>query len=183
MIYHEESHNVITNVGLFVIARELANQTGIWQWTGALGGNDKYYSMGDPRYIALSTDATGANAIHSSWQTVDGSYTTDIEIITGGLQRQPASTFTYVMSSYTPGTGTTTGSLAYAIAYTFTVAAGNSFTGVQKAGLFTGTYNTNPGTSGSPITPLVAENTFTPVDLGSGDQIAVTWRITFGTPP
>lgn len=178
LIYHHESRNVITNVGLHVLARELADQ-GTWQWTAAQGGNDKYYRVGGPRYIALSSDATGADAAHSSWQAVDGSYGSDIEITTGGLQRARGDFTSDV--AYTPGTGTTTGSHTYAMSGTFTVEAGSSFTGVQKAGLFTRDYDTKDGsTSGNAIAPLVAENTFTPVDLNAGDQIAITWRITLG---
>lgn len=176
LICHHESHNVITNVGLHVIARELSGGY-TWKWTTAEGGNDKYYRVSDPRYIALSSDATGVDAAHSSWQAVDESYGSDIEITTGGLQRASGSFTSDV--AYTAGTGTTTGSLTYAISKTFTVETGSSFTAIQKAGLFTGTYNTNDGsTSSNAITPLVAENTFTPVDLNAGDQIAITWRIT-----
>jgi len=176
LIYHHESHNVITDVGLHVIARELSGR-GRWQWTVAEGGNDKYYDVGDPRYIVLSSDATGVDAAHSSWQAVDGSYSSDIEITTGGLQRNRGDFTSDV--AYTAGTGTTTGSLTYSISETFTVETGSSFTAVQKAGLFTGTYTTNDGsTSTNRINPLIAENTFPPVDLNAGDQIAVTWRIT-----
>jgi hypothetical protein len=175
LVYHNESHNVITNVGLHVLARRLAGQ-GTWQWiTGAQGGNDKWYTVGDPTYIALSTDNTGAAAEHSSWQAVDLSYGSDIEITTGGLQRATG-TFTQAVA-YTAGSGTTKGSHTYSISKTFL--AGSSFIGVQKAGLFTGDWNNNDGSAfGAAITPLVAENTFTPVTLSAGDQIAVTWRIT-----
>jgi hypothetical protein len=183
LIYHQESHNVITNVGLWVIARELTTQTTAWQWLIAQGGNDKYYSVADPMWIALSTDNTGASATHSSWQTFDGSYGGNIEITTGGLGRVavPTAGFTQAVA-YTPGgtpLPTDQGSYTYSISRTFTVATGFSFTGVQKAGLFTGTYNVNDGsTSALAITPLVAENTFEPVTLSAGDSIAITWRIT-----
>ena len=66
LVYHHESHNVITNIGLHTIARYLTNQTSSWQWTAALGAQggsvDKYYSVAYPRYIALSSDNTGADA-------------------------------------------------------------------------------------------------------------------------
>ena len=138
LIYHHESHNVITNVGLHVIARELA-KSGSWQWIAAEeGGNNYYYKVGDPSYIALSSDATGANATHSSWQAVDGSYSSDIEITTGGLERAKGDFTSDV--AYTAGSGTTTGSLTYAISKTFL--ATESHAAVQKAGLFAGTYST-----------------------------------------
>jgi hypothetical protein len=191
LIYHQESHNVITNVGLHVLARRLANQS-TWKWSSTTeGGNDKFYSVGAPTYIALSTDASGADATNSSWQAVDDSYPpagTDIEITTGGLARQNAATSPGVFTqavAYTPGgtpLPTDQGSLTYSLSRTFTVLAGFSFTGVQKAGLFTGVWTdpaVNDGsTSGKAISPLVAENTFTPVTLNIGDQIAVTWSIT-----
>ena len=176
-VYRHESSNVITNIGLHVIPRTLTGQAATYQWTAALGGNDLWYTVGTLIRIALSTDSTAVDATHSSWQTVDGSYPSNIEIITGGLTR--STTSTYTQSSYTAGSGATKGSFTYASATTFTVTAGNSFTGVQKAGLFNGVYNTNAGAAtGSSISSLVAENTFTPVDLNAGDQIAITWRIT-----
>jgi len=187
LVYHNESHNVITNVGLHVIGRYLGGQTGAWQWTAALGGTggslNKYYSTGAPTWFALSTDSTGADATHSSWQAVDGSYGSDIEITTGGLSRANAAVAPGVFTPavfYSAGSGTTRGLYTYSIARTFTVATGFSFDDVQKAGLFTGAWNANTGgAAGSSITPLVAENTFAPVDLGAGDSIAITWRIAF----
>ncbi|GEM_PF-3527208 len=176
-VYRHESSNVITNVGLAALARHLGGQTAAFQWTSAMGGNDKWYRSTAPIYIALSTDATGVDAAHSSWQAVDGSYPSDIEITTGGLAR---STGTLTIGvAYTAGSGGTKGSHTYTLSKTFTVTPGNSFTGVQKAGLFNNVYNTNDGsTSALQISALIAENTFTPVDLNAGDQIAITWRIT-----
>lgn len=177
-VYHHESHNVITNVGLHVIERLLGGR-GTWQWTVAEGGNDFYYYVDEPNDIALSSDSNGVDAVHSSWQSVDGSYPSDIEIITGGLERK-GGTFTMDVS-YTPGSGTTMGSVTYTMSAVFTVQSGSSFTAVQKAGLFSGAYNTNDGLSSGGsgrISPLVAENTFTPVDLNAGDSIAITWSIT-----
>ncbi len=175
-IYEHESSNVITNIGLHVIARQITGQAATYQWTAALGGNDLWYTNAAVTRIGLSTDNGPAlNATHSSWQTVDSSYPSNIEIITGGL---PRAVGTYTQSfAYTAGSGTTKGSLTYTVAATFT--ATSAFTGVQKAGLFNGVYNTNNGAAtGTPISALVAENTFTAVDLDIGDQIAVTWRIT-----
>ena len=176
-IYHHESPNVITNVGLYALARHLGGQTAAFQWTAALGGNDQYYRSTAPTYIALSSDSAGVDATHSSWQAVDSSYPADIEIITDGLQRGTGTLTIGV--AYTAGSGGTKGSHTYSLSRTFTVGAGGSFTSVQKAGLFNNVYNTNNGsTSALQISALIAENTFTPVDLNAGDQIAVTWRIT-----
>jgi len=179
-VYHFESHNVITNVGLHVIERLLGGG-GTWNWTAAQGGTNKYYSVDEFNDIAVSSDSTGVNATHSSWQPVDGSYPSNIEITTGGLQRG-SGTLTMDVS-YTPGTGSTMGSVTYTMSRVFTVESGFSFTGVQKAGLFAGPYNENDGSasgSGYRISPLVAENTFTPVDLNPGDSIAISWSITIG---
>ncbi|MEM3734838.1 MAG: hypothetical protein QW158_07840 [Nitrososphaerales archaeon] len=96
-------------------------------------------------YIALSTDSTTPSA---SDTTLAG------EITTGGLQRQQG---TY---SHTAGTNT------FTVQKTFTASA--SFTGVQKAGLFTASAG---GT-------MMAENTFSAVNLISGDQLQITWTIT-----
>ena len=74
LIYHYESHNVITDLGLRVFERCAAGSTGTWNWTVAQGGNNKFYRATAPTYIALSSDGTGVNASHSSWQAVDGSY-------------------------------------------------------------------------------------------------------------
>jgi len=177
-VYRHESSNVITNIGLHVIGRQLTAQAATYQWTAALGGNDLWYTNSSLIRIALSSDSTGVDATHSSWQTVDGSYPSNIEITTGGLARSTTSTYTQAVS-YTAGSGATKGSITYSSAQTFTVSTGFSFTAVQKAGLFNGVYNTNSGAlTGTSISSLVAENTFTPVDLNAGDQIAITWRIT-----
>jgi hypothetical protein len=178
LIYHDESSNVITNVGLHVIARFLSSAGTSWQWSSTTeGGTDKWYRIEAPRYIALSSDTEPADATNSSWREFDGSYSGIIEITTGGLQR---ATGTYTLFAYTGGTGTTKGSITYTLSKTFTVATGYSFDDVQKAGLFAGDYvATHDGlSSGNAIRPLVAENTFALVDLNAGDQIAVTWRIT-----
>jgi hypothetical protein len=177
-VYHHESANVITNVGLHILQRLLCGR-GTWNWTDAEGGPNLYYYVDEANDIALSSDATGVNATHSTWQPVDGSYPSDIEITTGGLERDGGTITTD--SAYTPGKGSTRGAITFTISTAFTVESGFNFTSVQKAGLFAGNYNTNDG-SGSGgsyrISPLVAENTFTPVDLIAGDSIAITWRIT-----
>jgi len=96
-------------------------------------------------YIALSTDSTTPSA---SDTTLPG------EITYGGLARSQG---TY---SHEDGTNT------FTIQKTFT--ATTSFTGVQKAGLFTAP------TGGT----MLAVNTFTPINLQNGDQLQITWTIT-----
>jgi hypothetical protein len=103
------------------------------------------------KYIALSSDATAPAA-------TDTSLTGEITAATG-LQRA-GGTF-----AHTAGTDNWT------ISNTFT--AGASFTAVQKAGLFT------DGTNGAPDT-LVAENTFSSVNLANNDQLTITWTIDLG---
>jgi hypothetical protein len=178
LIYEHESPNVITNYGLFLIQRWVSGTTsGAFQWTTANGGNNLYYTTNSFGRIALSADSTPVSATHSSWQPVDSSYPANIEIIDGGLQRSTTVTVTY-NAAYTPGNGTTKGSITFAMAQTFTCQSGFSFTNVDKTGLFAGAYNTNSGvTSSVPISGLVAENTFPTVSLQPGDQIAITWRI------
>jgi len=176
-VFEHESSNVITNVGLYALANYVAGGSSTFQWTAALGGNNKYYRSSSAEYIALSSDNTSVDASHSSWQAVDGSYPTDIEIVGGGLDRGTGTLTIGV--AYTPGSGGTKGSHTYTLAKTFTVEAGSSFTAIQKAGLFNHSYSTNDGSTSSLRMPaLIAENTFPPVDLNAGDQIAVTWRIT-----
>jgi hypothetical protein len=179
LIYHHESSNVITNFGLVLIQRWLGGTTsGAFQWTTILGGNNLWYTTSAPNKIALSIDSTDINATHGSWQAVDNSYPTDIEITTGGLARATSSTVT-INSAYSPGLGSTKGSATYAISQTFTCQTGFNFVGVNKTGLFAGAYNTNSGATNSvPISGLIAENTFPALDLQPGDQIAITWRIT-----
>ena len=76
------------------------------------------------------------------------------EITTGGLAR--------VQGVYNHANSTST----LSIRKTFTASA--SFTAVQKAGLF------NAASGGG----MLAENTFSSVNLISGDQITITWTIT-----
>ena len=76
------------------------------------------------------------------------------EIGSGGLGRAQG---TY---SHTVGTNT------YTVQKQFTASA--THTGVQKAGLFTA----------SAAGTMMAENTFSSVNLVSGDQITITWTIT-----
>jgi len=106
---------------------------------------------------STSPATNGANyiALSADSTTPSASDTTLTgEITSGGLARAQG---TY---SHTAGTNT------FTIQKTFTATA--SFTGVQKSGLFTAS------TSGT----LVAENTFSPVNLISGDQLQITWTIT-----
>ncbi len=92
--------------------------------------------------------STDTSTPDASWTVIPG------EITSGGLERAQG---TY---AHTAGTN------YYTITKTFTATA--SFTGVQLAGL----YSTSTGTT------LFAANTFSPVNLISGDQLTVTWTIT-----
>ena len=96
-------------------------------------------------YIALTTDTAAANAADTTLTS---------EISTGGLVR--------AQGTYAHTTGTNT----YTISKTFTASA--TFTGVDKAGLFTAS------SSGT----MLAESTFSSVNLVSGDTLAITWTVT-----
>jgi len=96
-------------------------------------------------YIGLSLDSQAPSASDTALAG---------EIATGGLARALG---TY---SHTAGQNT------FTVTKQFT--ASGTFTGVQKAGLFTAS------TAGT----MMAENTFSSVNLVSGDQITITWTIT-----
>ena len=78
------------------------------------------------------------------------------EIASGGLERAQG-TFAHVADTD-----------SWTISNTFTASAGH--TAVQKAGLFTA------ASSGT----MMAENTFSSVNLASGDQLTITWTIDLG---
>mgnify|MGYP000260911547 CR=1 FL=1 len=106
---------------------------------------------------STSPNTNGANYIglSTSSSSPDADWTSiPDEITSGGLERAQG------LYSHTNGTNT------YQIQKTFTASA--SFTGVQLAGL----YVTQTGNT------LFAANTFSPVNLISGDQLTVTWTIT-----
>jgi hypothetical protein len=106
---------------------------------------------------STSPNTNGANYIGLSTSTSppDSNWTSiPNEITTGGLER--------AQGTYSHNNGTNT----YQISKTFTASA--SFTGVQLAGL----YVTQTGNT------LFAANTFSPVNLISGDYLTVTWTIT-----
>jgi hypothetical protein len=110
------------------------------------------------RYIALSTTGTsggGSVAVDDDNTSLAG------EITTGGLERA-LGTF----GGYTAATADNDDS--YTVSATFT--AGATHTAVQRAGLFTAS---SAGT-------MVAENTFSSVNLASGDQLTITWTIDLG---
>jgi len=67
------------------------------------------------------------------------------------------------------GAYTDTGTGAWEISYQFTVDAGQSYTAVQLTGL-------QYAASGDGN--LFAANIFTPVDLGGGDTLTITWELT-----
>jgi hypothetical protein len=109
---------------------------------------------------STSAATNGANYIALSTDTGEPAATDTTlasEITTGGLAR--------AQGDYSHTTGTNT----YTITETFTASA--THTAVQKAGLFTA------ASSGT----MMAENTFTPVTLASGDQLTITWTITLSS--
>ncbi len=157
---------------------------------GALAGNKMSEQLGPHGYVTISVvrggaeiyhyedhnlitnagknfiasqlgNATGASAsyIALSNNTASPSVTDTIlagEFTSGGLQRAQG---TY---SHTADTDNWT------ISKTFTATA--SATGVQKAGLFTAS---SGGT-------MMAENTFSSVNLANGDTLTITWTIDLG---
>jgi hypothetical protein len=100
------------------------------------------------KYIALTSDTTAPDV---------SDITLASEIVANGLERKQGT------PAHTTGTNITS------IVTTFT--ATNTFTAVQKSGLFT------TAVSGG---VMVHENIFAPVNLESGDQLTVTWTITAG---
>ncbi|MHB8546426.1 MAG: hypothetical protein ACYDAJ_06635 [Nitrosotalea sp.] len=102
-------------------------------------------STNGANYIALTTDNISPAA---------GDTTLASEITTGGLARAQG------VYAHTGGTNT------YTISKTFT--ASTSFTGVDKAGLFT-----TPS-----VGMMFAESAFSSVNLVSGDTISITWTVT-----
>ena len=106
-------------------------------------------------YSTGTTDEAIYIAVSSNTGGVSSSHTSlASEISTSGLQRAAGT------PSHTAGTPTTT--------VTKTFIAAGAFTAIQLTGLFTAS------SSGT----LVHENTFTPVNLGTDDQLTVTWTIT-----
>ncbi|MEM3386904.1 MAG: hypothetical protein QXN08_04445 [Nitrososphaerales archaeon] len=106
---------------------------------------------------STSPHTNGANwiALSTNNGTPDATWTSiPDEITSGGLERAQG---TY---SHTNGTNT------FQVQKTFTATA--THTGVRMAGLF---FGPNGGT-------LLAANTFSSVNLISGDQLTVTWTIT-----
>ena len=117
----------------------------------ATGGNGTVKaSPNGTLYISLTTDATAPAATDTTLAS---------EITTNGLQRARA------VSNHANSTST------IVLRNTFT--ASGSFTAVQKAGLFN-----VPPSGAAATTGMLAENTFSSVNLISGDQITITWTIT-----
>lgn len=104
----------------------------------------------NPNASAVIALSTDATAPSASDTTLTG------EITTGGLGRKLGTVH------HTNSTSTVT------IRTTFT--ATGTHTGVQKAGLFNILTASSAG--------MLAENTFSSVNLISGDQITITWTIT-----
>lgn len=109
-------------------------------------------------WIALSSDSTAPAA---------GDTTLQGEITTGGLQR--------AQGTFTQGTGGERDT--WTISKTFN--ANGTHTDVRKAGLFTAGVTGTPG-NGNDDGIMVAENTFSGVNLASGDTLTITWKIDLG---
>ncbi|HXG06172.1 MAG TPA: hypothetical protein VNI77_02465, partial [Nitrososphaera sp.] len=114
----------------------------------------------------FQTPTTGTNATWIALTTSSASPDDDdaslpSEITAGGLQRALGT-----VSGVPTGSNHNDDNLV--ISKTFT--ASQSFTGVQRAGLFTAS---SGGT-------MFATNTFSSVNLASGDQLTITWTIDLG---
>jgi len=149
-IYRYEDHNLITNAGRNFIAQELGDNT------------TSSTSVG--RYIGLSTDTKATALTDTCISTTDGG-TTSAEITTNGLVRQSGN---YAHTANTDN---------WTISKTFT--ATGSFTGVTRAGLFTAAANGDTCAGGNDGT-MIAGNSFSSVNLASGDQLTITWTIDLG---
>jgi hypothetical protein len=115
-------------------------------------------------YIGLS-DVSKTPALNDvCLSTTDGG-STSAEITTNGLQRAQG---TYSHTSPNDN---------WTIQQPFT--ATGSFTGVIRAGLFTAAANGDT-CAGANDGTMVAENTFSSVNLANGDQLTITWTIDLG---
>jgi len=150
-IYHYEEHNLITNAGRNFIALQLGDTTGL----GTNGAN----------YIGLSTNSKATALTDTCISTTDGG-TTSAEITGDGLVRSQGA------FAHTADTDTWT------ITEQFT-ASGAGHTGVERAGLFTAAANGDT-CAGSNDGVMVAGNSFSSVNLASGDQLTITWTIDLG---
>lgn len=147
-IYRHEDHNLITTVGKDFISAQLGSTT-----PGTNGAN----------YIGLSTNTKAPSVLDTCISTTDGG-STSAEITSGGLARSQGA------YAHTAGTNT------YTITEPFTASA--THTNVQKAGLFSANVGGADTCAGGDDGTMMAENTFTPVTLNSGDQLTITWTIT-----
>jgi hypothetical protein len=126
-----------------------------------LGGTG---TTSEATFIGLSTNSKATAATDSCISTTDGG-TTSAEITTGGLTRASG---TYAHTADTDN---------WTISSTFT--ATGSHTGVQRAGLFTAAASGDTCSGGDDGT-MVAGNSFSSVNLASGDQLTITWTIDLG---
>lgn len=117
--------------------------------------SDSASASASAKFIALSSTATGTVAID------DDNTALDSEISTGGLARAQGTFGGYTYA-------TTDNDDSYTVSNIFTASA--SHTAVQRAGLFT---TSSGGT-------MLAENSFSSVNLASGDTLTITWTIDLG---
>lgn len=124
----------------------------------ATGGRDYLHAQA---YNNFTSGTAGLGAVYIALAENSGSPVAGDTVVSGevsgGLTRTSGDTLTHVS-----GTNTSI------VQKTFTTT--NPYSGIQKSGLF------NHPTTGT----LVHQNTFTPTQLASGDQIQVQWTLTLG---
>ena len=141
---------VYKNGELVATAHNLITNAGIGLFDEALHGPAASSAAANARFIALSTDSTAPAYTDTTCPS---------EITTGGLARSEG--------SVTVTAGPANGDETVRVSKTFTASA--SFTGVQKACLFTA------GTGGT----LYAIATFSPVNLAADDQLTINWDFSY----
>jgi hypothetical protein len=141
---------VYKNGELVATAHNLITNAGIGLIDEALHGPAGSAAAANARFIALSTDSTAPAYTDTACPS---------EITTGGLARAEGT----VSVTAGPANGDET----VRVSKTFT--ATTSFTGVQKACLFTA------ATGGT----LYAVATFSPVNLAANDQLTINWDFSY----
>jgi len=141
---------VYKNGQLVAVAHNIITNAGVGLFDEALHGPAASSAAANARFIALSTDSVAPAYTDTACTS---------EITTGGLARAEGS----VSVTAGPANGDET----VRVSKTFT--ASTSFTGVQKACLFTA------GTGGT----MFAEATFSPVNLAANDQLTINWDFSY----
>jgi len=141
---------VYKNGELVATAHNIITNAGVGLFDEALHGPAASSAAANARFIALSTDSTAPAYTDTTCPS---------EITTGGLARAEGT----VSVTAGPANGDET----VRVSKTFTASA--SFTGVQKACLFTA------ATGGT----LYAIATFSPVNLAANDQLTINWDFSY----